>query len=188
MPHRNSHLVELLQEFEEVMRATRCPYFDYVAPVTDLDRIETVLKSVDLPLVPDAAAIYQWHGGTLPVKLSPKIRLTPTGLLLLSPESSLTRYEIMDVDDRAAWLPVMQIDGGVICIDVSRVDSGGSSPAAHLHFQYGWSDEVESLAIPLSWWIEYVKNGTWRWTPNGWEDDLIYDQIPLERRRTGLVL
>jgi hypothetical protein len=185
----DTHLAELLSQFEAAVRATGCPYFDFAGPGAAMSDIEAALDSVGLPLVPDIATFFSWHNGKIPGSIAP--RLTPTEIVLPRLELALDDYSsLVDAElGPTTWFPIMGYTyAGLVGLDTSRVSDTGASPIRHYDFQFGWHiHEVSSLTIPLTWWIEYLRDGTWRWNSEYWESDLDNNAVSPERRDSHMV-
>jgi hypothetical protein len=191
-----SDLVATLDRFVQASRRQGNPVVDHLRPGLAHTKIESTIQSLGLEAPPELLAVFAWCNGVDHSSLQPGQlpTLTPTATRPFPLDRAIEEYrrttgDPADTDRyRPAWFPVMgYTHAATIFLDTSRVDDQGRSPIAHFDFQYGWHQEVASLAVPINWWTEYLDKGVWRYGPNGWDDSLKPSETPPERVATGLV-
>lgn len=181
-------LTELLAELEEEIRTAGAgETLDQMLPGLSEGQIRDALVEVALTPPEELLAWYQWHNGG-------HVMLTPFWQPMnLSGAIALYQEQELGTEDwqwRLGWLPIMG-SHPFLLIDCSRPPSTPASVRRYNSWSGGFVSELTddqpqpSLCLPVTWWIEALRTGVYRWEPtlNRWTGDR---HGPLPPERLGL--
>lgn len=191
---------ELLDQLEARWRTQGARIADVLRPGLPEARIDELTAPLGLRLPYEARLWWGWHDGadeplgarTLEYGMTPLLNFAP---LNMAAKWYPERREIaLDTDMGDAdefwsptWFPIAQL-GNVAC--ECDVEDGAPSPILDVDYHHGdvpGAVAARSFGEMVSWWIEAIDSGWWRFdqTAQRWQRDL--DRLPLERGRTGLI-
>jgi hypothetical protein len=183
-------LAELFPELEEAIRAAGAgSVLDDLNPGLSEDQIRTEFARINLRPPDEVVTWFQWHnGGSGSVAFTPFFALLPL-------QRAIENYQKQELGTepwqyRPGWLAYAGT--GL----PSLVDCNGNpADPAPVRFHDTWdggfvsespeSQPQPSMCVPVTWWIEALHNGNYRWLPdrNLWTGEH-HGPYPIER--TGL--
>jgi cell wall assembly regulator SMI1 len=193
----------MLEELEVRWRAQGAAIAGDLRPGLEAAAIQEATAAVGVQLPVEARVWWGWHDGTSRSLTSHAIG---GDLLYLTIEAAVTRYQreragaaaaMQDgVDPQKTWPPTWfpmaaRGDGAVMACDCA-VDEGAPTPIRRVHWEkYGNHSLVPvapSLGTVVSWWIDAIDAGAWRFDKERglWDTDSARLPDPA-LERTGLV-
>jgi hypothetical protein len=183
--------MDMLSAYEERLRSQGLPVDEWARPGLKLDAMEEMLAPLGLRLPVEGRSWWQWHDGTTHPGQE---RLFGPWKEYLSLEKAVAVYhQFRSIADETAgawpqndrdflwsptWFP-MKGPQLPIVIDCS-VPEGQPTPIRFIDWQNVdgfFKPRAESFGQMVSWWIEAIDCGAWRWNPecNQWDihDDLL---------------
>jgi cell wall assembly regulator SMI1 len=183
--------MDLLSDFEARLRSQGLPVDEWAKPGLAAGKIEEMLAPLGLRLPTEGLTWWQWHDGA---NRQGQERLFGPWKAYLSLDEAIAVYQesrsVAEVTAGAwpqndpdflwhpTWLPIKGPQLPIV-IDCS-VPEGQPTPVIFVDWQNvdGFSKpRAESFGQMVSWWIEAIDCGAWRWDPerNQWDthDELL---------------
>jgi hypothetical protein len=185
--------MEMLNTYEERLRAQGLPVDRWLKPgLTDREMDET-LEPLGLSLPAEGRVWWRWHGGETSEGRDKVIGPWKSFLSLVesvevyrefrSMAEGLVVPDLPPLDDpdfrwNPAWLPISGPQHP--CVIDCSVPGGEPTPVRFIDWQNVdgfFLPRAESFGQMVSWWIDAIDCGAWRWDParNRWDthDDLL---------------
>lgn len=182
-------LADLLEEYENILRATSPAIANSLLPGRDREEIVRLFAVVDLQPPEELLVWWSWHDGSVPG--------IPTGIrnwpMSLKDSLDLRREDTFGSDfgqSRPEWIRVAGEANGSLSVScglevpplVRRVStfSFGTQP-------HEIDNQVVSLCTPIAWWLQAHENGWIAFDPSAeiWKWD--FRQFPREWLATDVV-
>jgi|SRR5215203_3691282 len=200
MPQIERLNMDQLKELERLLVVQEAPVIKRFQPSVFPEVLAAIESELGLPLPDELRLWWRWHNGT-DVKSHERAAKASIGPLFefLGAEEAMkatleSRALALEIDPNEpdvywgpTWLAI-GTGGRVAC----EVAIGPDVPVSVLDVDYHKAAHpgavvAQSLGEMVRWWIEALESGAWRYDDehNRWER--VYELIPPERDRTGLV-
>lgn len=195
-----------LDRLKELWQREHAPVVEILRPGLPEEMIDAQVGELGLELPSEARTWWAWHNGAGSTEGLVSQRELGPGFAFLSLEEAIGLYRQMRalferlwapdgpsaVDHwwRPTWFPITERRAAVRCD--CAVPAGAPTP---IYWAYSHDHDVEGLTRPkvdsfgtlVTWWIEAVENGAWRFDRRAKRWVHHPDLLEPERERNGLV-
>ncbi|MEK6273699.1 MAG: SMI1/KNR4 family protein [Actinomycetota bacterium] len=192
--------LDLLEELKTGWARQRAPVVDHLRPGLSPERIDELTAPLGLRLPVEARTWWEWHDGvdvTLGIhsELGPSVPFLPLGnaaelCRLLREQAGKTWGDQADHWWRPGWFPITERSRG----DQMglRVEEGAPTPIfwadSHDYDADGLANpKVDSFGTMVTWWIEALDSGAWRYDAGAGRWERRSELLPSEREVSRLV-
>jgi hypothetical protein len=192
-----SLLRDLLDTFEDELRRQGVPVNEYLRSGLPADALLETFAASDIDAPRELIVWFGWHNG--PTRVEGSHQVFPLfwfwsieETIKLNPPNP-TGYLVgeKNLEWNPNWLKIMGQGNGLA---VSVEDALGEPPLvrsvtydlAHGTQADDTAHQVVSLCTPVTWWIESLREGWYRWLPSEKAWDIDFNKQPAERYARGL--
>jgi cell wall assembly regulator SMI1 len=200
--HRLMLTPELLDGLKELWAREGAPVLQHLRPGLAPEEIDALTEPLGVRLPTEARTWWGWHDGVsgtvalgVQRELGPGLPFLPLGDAVALYRHALQQAAEVAGDQadywwRPSWFPVTERSGEIRC-DCS-VEDGSPTPIywaySHDHDADGLANpKVESFGTMVTWWIEAVESGAWRYSAEARRWEYLPEALHAERKRSGLV-
>jgi hypothetical protein len=197
-------LREALMRLESVVTALNLPVVRGLQPPLSEEEVREHLVGQDFDPPSDVITVFGWHDGYLqPSDESAWGGWVAPGMQFLRLDQALEAYgpikeqiEEFDEDPELRWFPVA-VDGGggsfvINCGD--DPETRGTVALIDSELDFGEAGRLPGLTLPVTWWADFLEDGTYSYDPDGaegrgtWDSTLTPDRMtPEQLASNGMV-